>query len=393
MLNSPVISDVNVDVNMRVPEMFHTPQFNFGVYHESTYSIAPRLRATLGLRLDYSRMKVDYDALAIMDMTVGLTMAMPGRPEQVIPPTTNTMTSHLLSNDDTDFLQLLPKAALNWLVDNNGSTVYASFSKGFRAGGYNIQMFSDILQTEIMSNYTNVQSGDYDVEHTAEDYSNINNTISYKPEETWNYELGAHLNLFDRHLMFDFAAYYTRITNQQLSVMAGDYGYGRMMVNAGKSESKGVELALRGKAFADCLDWSATYGYTDAKFKEYDEYDGNRVPYVPQHTFSASTDYTFNTSASTLGLMPAIVLGVNVVGQGRTWWDEANTINQNLFAVLNAHLDFRFKPFVLSLWSKNITNTHYNTFVVQSSATREQLSFAQIGAPRMFGVDLRITIK
>ena len=35
--------------------------------------------------------------------------------------------------------------------------------------------------------------GDYDVQHTTQDYDNINETISYKPEESWNYELGTHL--------------------------------------------------------------------------------------------------------------------------------------------------------------------------------------------------------
>lgn len=377
----PPALGAKVDVDMNVPELFHTPLLNLGVYHESVFSITPRLYATLGMRLDYSRLTVDYDARALMAMTV----TMRGREM------THTLTSHLASDDATDYLQLLPKVSLNYRLGDSGSNVYATVSKGFRAGGYNIQMFSDILQKEIMDNYREAQKGDYDVPHTAEDYSNVNNTISYEPEETWNYELGAHLNILGNSLMADVAAYYTRITNQQLSVMAGDYGYGRMMVNAGKSESKGVELALRGKAFANCLDWNVTYAYTHAKFKEYDEYNGKYVPFVPQNTFSAAADYTLNTSSSSF--MPKMVLGMNVAGQGKTYWDEANTMSQNLFATLGAHVDFCFKPFTVSVWGKNLTATHYNTFVVQSSATRQPLSFAQIGAPRMFGVDVRIHIK
>ena len=57
--------------------------------------------------------------------------------------------------------------------------------------GYNIQMFSDILQTELMANSRKVQQGDYDVPHTSADYANMDVTISYKPETSWNYEVGA----------------------------------------------------------------------------------------------------------------------------------------------------------------------------------------------------------
>ena len=375
----PPAFGAKVNVELGVGEMFHTPLLNLGVFHESSYHLTDRLRVAVGLRLDYSRQKVEYDAQSEMAMTV----AMMGREM------TNTLTSRLLSDDATDYLQLLPKVSLNYIFDNSGSNIYASVSKGFRAGGYNIQMFSDILQKEIMDNYREVQKGDYEIKHTEDDYSNVNNTISYKPEETWNYEIGAHVNMFDRRLMLDFAAYYTRITNQQLSVMAGDYGYGRMMVNAGKSESKGVEVALRGKAFADRLDWSATYGYTMAKFKEYDEYNGKYVPYVPRNTFSAAADYTVSTKSR---LMPSMVFGMNVSGQGKTYWDEANTVSQDIYAVLGAHADFCFRPLTVSVWGKNLTATRYNTFMVQSSATRQPLSFAQIGAPRMFGVDVRINL-
>lgn len=390
----PPFAKVDVKMDMDVPEIFRTPMLNIGVYHESTISLTSRIRATLGLRLDYSKLDVDYDAMAVVPMTVTVDM---GRGATTA---TKLLVSHLFSDDSTDYLQLLPKTSLNYIFDNHGSNIYVSFSKGFRAGGYNIQMFSDILQTEIMANYKKVQSDDYEVEHTPEDYSEINKIISYKPEETWNYEIGAHINIFERRLMIDLAGYCTRITNQQLSVMAGDYSYGRMMVNAGKSESMGVELAMRGKFFAEHLDWNITYAYTSAKFKDYIfkkaenttyNYNGNYVPYIPQNTFSAAVDYTFNTPRSALSFKK-VILGMNISGQGKTYWDEANTISQNLYATLGAHIDFHFKPLVVSIWGKNLTDSHYNTFVIQSSATREQKTFAQIGAPRMFGVDVRITL-
>ena len=218
------------------------------------------------------------------------------------------------------------------------------------------------------------------LEHTADDYAAIEETIAYKPEESWNYEVGAHLNLFDSQVHFDVALYYMQIRNQQLSIMEPNSNYGRIMVNAGKSHSCGMEASLRGKAFSNALSWGVTYSYTNAKFDEYDTYQDNYVPFVPQHTFSAMADYTIGKWT----------LGANVAGQGKIWWDEANTYSQKLYALLGAHADYDFGPVVVSLWGRNLTDTQYNTFAVQSSAAGGTRYFAQRGNPLQVGVDVSV---
>ena len=64
-------------------------------------------------------------------------------------------------------------------------------------------------------------------------------------------------------------------------------------------------------------------------------------------------------------------------GQGKTWWDEANTFYQKFYALLGAHADYDFGPVVVSLWGRNLTDTRYNTFAVQSSAAGGTHYFAQ----------------
>ena len=224
-----------MDVKMEVPGIFRTPQFNLGLFHESNIEITPNLIATLGLRYDYMQTKIDYDTEARMAMTANVMGT----------EATYTLTSVLKNTEKEHYNQLLPKLGLTYRF-NNGNNIYALVSKGYRAGGFNMQMFSDILQTELNANSRNAMSGDYDVPHTAEDYERIAKTISYKPEVSWNYEFGTHLNLIGNTLQLDFAGYYMQIKNQQVSVMAGNYGFGRMMVNAGKSHSTGMELTARG---------------------------------------------------------------------------------------------------------------------------------------------------
>ncbi|MBQ5982551.1 MAG: TonB-dependent receptor [Prevotella sp.] len=384
---------VSMDVTMEVPGLFHTPTFNVGFFHESNIDITDRLRATLGLRYDYTHVKIDYDTYAIMSLTANV----------MGQTATNDLTSYLDQREHDNFDQLLPKVGLSYRIDDAGSNIYATWSKGYRAGGYNIQMFSDILQTELNANSQKANRSSYDIPHTEADYENMKNTIAYKPETSQNFEFGTHLNLFNNSVQFDFSGFYMRVQNQQLSVMAGNYGYGRMMVNAGKSYSCGVEAALRGNAFDNHLSWLLNYSYTRAVFKEYKDsvatsdggfklvdYKDKRVPFVPEHAFSAAADYRFDISSTGLR---SIVIGANVNGQGKTYWDEDNLYSQKLYVVLGAHADANFGPFTVSVWGRNLTDSKYNTFAVSNAATGTKNYYAQRGNPLQVGVDFRLHLK
>lgn len=379
---------VSMQLTMAVPGLFHTPQLNAALFHESSIKLASCLTATIGLRYDLARTAINYDTKAIMGVDaniMGINMK-------------RILTSHLKSNTHEVFDELLPKLGIALDLGKNhqydGYTlgnVYATVSKGYRAGGYNIQMFSDILQKELMDNRKNIMRGDYEIVHNdAEYYDKVNNTIKYKPETSWNYEIGSHLNLIDNRLHIDMAAYMMQIKNQQISKMAASYSFGRMMVNAGKSKSMGIELALRGTTVNNKLSWQASYGYTHAVFKEYDNgktnFANKRVPYVPAHTLNIGGEYTipFNNTQP----LKAITFGVNTNAMGSIYWDEANTQQQDMYALLNAHITARLKHMTINVWARNITNTKYCTFALESSATGRKTFFGQKGQPTMVGVIL-----
>lgn len=374
---------ISMTVSMGAPGLYHTPQTNLGFYHESNFDITSHLVATLGLRYDYMHTGIHYESSAYMAMTAN----MMGKKA------TYTLRSALDEKTNDDYSQFLPKFGLTYRLDNQQSNIYATISKGYRAGGYNIQMFSDILQTELNANRQQALRGDYEVPHTAEDYKKVNQTISYKPEVSWNYEVGSHLNLFNHAIHLDFSAFYMKVKNQQLSVMAGNYGFGRMMVNAGKSHSCGIEAALRGQLANGNIDWMLNYGYTHAVFDEYTDGEGEKtvsykdkkVPYVPTHTLSAMADYrlAFNSK-----LLRNMFFGVNVNMQGKTYWDNGNTYSQDIYAVLGGHIAFDFGIMQLNIWGKNLTDTNYNTFAVDNAATGKREYFAQRGNPFQCGVDL-----
>lgn len=377
--------EVFMDAEMAVPNVFHQPQTNLALFHESRVQLLDGLTATLGLRYEYNKVELDYNSLGYMALTGGTSRAV----------ATNTLSSHIANQHSTSFHQLLPKVALTYQLDQQGSHLYAAVSKGFMAGGYNIQLFSDILQADLNDPVAQrqAQRGDVEIAHSADDYADIEEAISYKPEEDWNYEVGAHLNLLDGKLHADVSTFYTRLHNQQLSVMAPQYGFGRMTVNAGKSSSCGAELALRGQAVDNHLNWTATYSYTRATFQDYQEtaadgtvtdYQDNRVPYVPEHMFSAAADYRFDMA--NCGVLRAITVGANVAGQGKTYWDDANTVAQDFYATLGAHVGMNLGMVNVDLWGRNLTDTRYCTFVLPYNDSY----IGQRGNPFHAGVDVTI---
>lgn len=372
-----------------VPGLFKTPQMNLGLFHESNIAITDRLKATLGLRYDLSRQEIDYATSA--QMTAAVDMLVRGVPTTI----PYDISSALANRHHSTFNQLLPKVALTYDLGNDGSNIYATFSKGYRAGGYNIQNFSDIFQTQFAAEVRSYSGGTPLVIDNSGNYDAILSTISYEPETSWNYEVGTHLNLFDHALQLDLAAYYIQIRNQQLSQMASNYAFGRSMVNAGKSYSCGIEVAARGRAFDNHLNYSLSYGFTHAKFKEYDDvvdgmavsYKGNRVPYVPMHTFAANADYRFDVKNAVLN---SITFGANVAAQGNIYWNEANTCAQGFYGTLGAHLDFAFDNLTLSLWGRNLTNKNYTVFAFEYGHSATSPFYAQRANPTQAGIDLRL---
>ena len=381
---------INIDMAMNIPCLFRTPQFNLGVFHQSDYDLTDRLTATVGLRYDYTRSEIDFNAVGISHNPVFSIMGRTVSPTRIY--------TDYIGSDDAGFSQLLPKFGLTYKFDN-GSNVYATVTKGYRAGGYNIQMFGDIIQGDLQKAVGMMQGGtpvtEVVMEHHDADCADIKEGIKFKPEESWNYELGTHANLFNNLIHADLSLFYMQIRNQQLSVFTEDYGYGRKMVNAGKSYSCGLELTLRGSAVSNHLAWSLGYGYTHAAFKDYKnrasknaeevDYAGKRVPYVPAHTLSAMADYTFDTD---LRFVKHLTIGANMNGQGKIWWDEANTYAQKFYATLGAHACADFGLCKLNLWARNITDTRYNTFAFSSKATGREVFMAQRGNPFQCGFDL-----
>ncbi|MBQ5714244.1 MAG: TonB-dependent receptor [Bacteroidaceae bacterium] len=371
--NMPMSLTLN-NSTMPMGGTFQTPTLTLGTFHQSTVKIVKNLSFTLGIRFDYEHYKMVYDAPGCV-MKYNFSMS-----KDELQADAPVLAGKVSDHD----LHILPKASLKYDFGKSGN-IYASVSRGYRSGGYNIQLFSDLLQTEmkhqLISSIPRIPSGLS--EKIFGPKPSIEQTTYYKPETAWNYEIGTHLNFFDGRLKADLAAFWIETSDLQISQMA-ESGLGRVTVNADKSRSIGMETSLQASV-TDALSVNATYGYTHATLR----HSGNEahpsdyfVPFAPQHTMALGAQYTWHTR----GWMQDITLGATGKGNGRIYWTRENDLSQPFYALLDARLSVRHDNLELALWGSNLTATHYDAFCF---ATRGQ-AFSQLGTPLQVGIECRM---
>ena len=392
--NAPMKIEIT---NKRLPfaSNMETPNLNTALFHQSTFNdlLVDGLSLTLGLRLDYNHQQLSLNSSLEEPLFFNFKAPMPHFPEMVLGPVKADMEGKL--KDDT--WQLLPKVALQYAYGNGLGNIYAAVSKGYRAGGYNIQAYSDLSQQLLSKNMLDTALGAFKPGPKPGPKSERAGmpsfaepdlaTLAYKPEESWNYELGGHFNFFEKTLDVDYTLFYMLTKNQQLARFA-ESGMGRVMVNAGKSRSYGAELSVRAHLLDRRLLLAASYGYTYAELKEHNlgdvDYSGNRVPFAPEHTFGAYAQFRQPLSNK---IFKAVYGGASVQSAGRIYWDEANEYSQPFYATMDANVGVELIGNVkFELWGKNLTDTRYDAFSFESMGNR----FGQWGAPRHFGLNLNL---
>jgi outer membrane receptor protein involved in Fe transport len=413
-INGGIPSSANMTVNITdkgfsVPGLFKEKNYSSALYHQSTYHFQKLrgLSAIAGIRLDYENVGLDYATSAAMNFDYsishnGMNIG-------------DALTSNVAFNGKTNtgYWQVVPKFSLQYDLSNH-SQVYASVSKGFQSGGYNIEIFSDLIQTELqnvmsqqmkqsmakklqayvaMGMPQSVVDGILANIPDAENIKNVKEAIAYKPEYSWNYELGTRLEPIEGKLQIDAALFYINCYNRQITVFSPN-GFGRMMTNASGSYSEGFEISALAKPLEN-LRLNASYGYTKAKFTNYKDsvtaadgtykqvnYAGKNVPMIPKSTLSLGADYTLNMNST---FLDKIILAAQYTAAGPIYWSEANDTKQAFYGLNDDQISFVKKTIRLDFWIKNAFNQKYNTFYFESMGS----PFAQQGKPRQLGLTVQ----
>lgn len=394
------------DQSMRVSGSFDTPTLSGAIFHQSTFNdlLIEGLSATVGLRLDYEKIRMDYNSASTpTDFDFKVTVNRPGMPFPIVIKNAAPLQGNAayLGKESTDYVQLLPKFALQYEW-SKGNNVYATAARGYRSGGYNIQMFSDLITGVLSNSMIDAIAADdnlkminqmIDVNTIKQKVPDVREATRYKPEYTWNYEIGTHLTLWEGRLLADVSVFYMDTRDQQISKFA-ESGLGRITVNAGKSRSYGAEASLRA-AITDAFALNACYGYTYATFKEYVSnarvngqlqevsYNGKYVPFVPKHTMNVGGQYIFRIRPG--HWLDRIQLNANYTGAGRIYWTEENSVSQAFYGTLNGRISFQKGHGQIDFWVRNALDKEYASFYFESMGN----GFMQKGRPVQAGIELR----
>jgi outer membrane receptor protein involved in Fe transport len=308
----------------------------FALFHQSTLTdfLIRGLTVTAGLRLDTERDFLDYT----YDRTLNGMYAL----------LADTVYPALKS------LEIIPRFALTYKFNNK--SIYAVAARGYKTGGFNSTF------------------------ERPED-------LTFEPEFSWNYEIGIKTPLVSNMLYADLALFYIDWRNQQIYQTVPS-GRGSMLKNAGHSVSKGAEVSLRA-SLNKGYELNVAYGYTHATFISHVvnaelNYNGNLLPYVPRHTFSANASKNFSIRNSKV--LDNIRVNLLYRANGDIFWDEENEHKQPFYGLADAKVSFIRGSLHFDLWCKNMFNTDYAAFYFEALGNR----YMQPGKPAQAGMNLSI---
>lgn len=204
--------------------------------------------------------------------------------------------------------------------------MYATVSAGYQSGGFNV------------SNDNAAQAG-------------------FDPARSWHYELGVRTLWLDRRLEFNTALFCTDTRDYQVYRLSESDPAQAWLLNADRVLSWGVEAELIARPTAN-LAVSLLAGHVQARFERFadayndrrPEFDGNDVNFVPQFTATLAVDYKLPRGFYVRG---------EAVGVGEFQLDEANTAQQDAYALLNGRLGYRYRNFEIYVFGRNLTDEHY----------------------------------
>ena len=214
----------------------------------------------------------------------------------------------------------------------------------------------------------------------------------YKPETTWNYELGLKSTFFGR-LRFNAAVFYIDYRDRLFQTVAFQANqFIQLTENIGASRSYGGEFDVSARLTQD-LYFTTSFGVTKAIWGNVPYYDldlnqptnlsGRTAPYTPAYQGSVSLDWSHHlTDYLTLGARADATL----VGQQN--WDPTDHFQQPAHQLVNLGIRLEGGQWSVSGHVSNVFNKLYNTEYISAAEVQAPFNVAGIGRPRLWTVNL-----
>ncbi|MEM9266043.1 MAG: TonB-dependent receptor [Cyanobacteria bacterium P01_F01_bin.13] len=300
----------------------------FAVFGQVSYRPIDALTLTTGLRYESTNSTLE---------EFERTIIIPGLPDTPL---------LSLSDIDQDGDELLPRFTVEYRFSPD-LMAYGSITRGYRPPGVNFGAGSE-------------------------------ESATYDAERSWNYEVGLKSSWLDDRLAVNLALFHTPVDDFQ--VLQFDLIGNSFTDNADVSIT-GFELEARATPVPG-FDIVAGLGLIDAEFTNFTnpftgaDAEGNNLQFAPDVTYNLALQYR-----SPQGLFGRLELQ----GLGTTFFDDANTLKQDPYAIFNARLGYEFDNTGIYLFGNNIFDKEYinQAFPLPPSA------ISSYGMPATYGVQVR----
>jgi len=158
--------------------------------------------------------------------------------------------------------------------------------------------------------------------------------------------------------------------------------------NASDARIKGLEVEFQWAA-TDALLLFASGSMLDHEYKDFVENSGvdssgNKLQRTPDNQFSIGFDWTFGSGT----MADSFLLNMNYYWQDKMFWQPSNMNWEDSYGLWNARFSYAppTKIWSLSAWVKNGSDKLFRTNIIPFFGEE----VGQYGAPRTYGVDLRV---
>lgn len=313
-------------------------------FGQLTYDVSDQLSIDIGARYSHETKK-KFDEVFQFDV------------ERPYDPANPLILVGSIPFDKTTAKVFTPKFTVNF-KPNDDVLLYATFSKGFKSGGFNLGGLQP----------------------------------AFEPEKITNYEAGLKLDLFDRRLRANVATFFYDYKNLQVSQTKINH---TEVINAASAELYGMEAEITAIPVSR-LQLNMNLGLLRSKFKEFETEDvirpglglldlaGNRLPQAPRYTISLGAQYSWDLPGAEMTLR----------GEGRrvgsVFFTPFNTaeFSEQAYNVFDAFLNFQSesKTWNAGLYVRNISNNRYISATSEGSTLQGAPVFGTITAPRTYGI-------
>lgn len=227
---------------------------------------------------------------------------------------------------------------------------------------------------------------------------NVGDSISTRPELSWNHELGWRYQQDD--MLLSATLFYMRYSDRQVSTTNADGDY--EMMNIGNVENKGVELELSG-LLPHHFNYYTSYTFTDSKQKDDIVSNGNnplptagkKVTNTPEHLLNLTLGYDDglyygSVSGKYVGAFYGDLTNDEKIG-GRTVVDLSAGIHLPVDKkiVKSAALRFGVSNLFDKEYLSSVRSTTFNA--VDYNGVSASTPFYNVGEERTFSVSLEAT--